>query len=359
MITKLLLWLRVKIWDPIWNKTVNWLNTEKDNVELPPNDFKQLCYEIRPGDVILVEGRSHVAEVIKLISQSPWTHSALYIGHLCDIKDSNMRQQVEHNYHGDPKSPLVIEALLGEGTVVHPIEKYHNDHLRICRPSGITPKDAQKVIEFGIDKLGNEYHVRQLLDLARFLFPYSLLPKRWRSSLFMHNTGSATRTVCSSMISEAFQQIQFPIVPVTERLENGHFSLYMRNPRLITPKDFDYSPYFEIIKYPIYGFDHIARYKKMPWNEEGIICHEPGDCYLPGDVMASSISPDGHVLQKINLLKQAGHIKIKKYSKKVQQTKPFFANLLYSMYNFTKLPFKTLLVKYLPSISSRLLLCIF
>lgn len=299
----LLFWLRVKLWDRIWNATVKWLNTERSGIDLPPNDFKQLCYEIRPGDIILVEGRSRVAEVIKLITQSPWTHSALYIGHLYDIKDQELRHKVEHYYEGDPDSPLVIEALLGEGTVVHPIDKYKKDHLRICRPSNITPKDARKVIEFSIDKLGSEYHVRQLLDLARFLFPYSLLPRRWRSTLFMHNTGSVTRTVCSSMISEAFQQIQFPILPVTEKLENGQYNLYMRNPKLITPKDFDYSPYFEIIKYPIYGFDKVAMYKKMPWNEEGLICHEPGNCYLPEEAMASVTYPEGKIRHRINLLK--------------------------------------------------------
>ena len=74
--------LRIKLWDRISIAMVKWLNTEKENIELPPNDFKQLCYEIRPGDIILVEGRSRVSEVIKLITQSPWTHSALYIGHL-------------------------------------------------------------------------------------------------------------------------------------------------------------------------------------------------------------------------------------------------------------------------------------
>ena len=324
----LFFWLRVKLWDRIWNATVKWLNTEKAGIELPPNDFRQLCYEIRPGDIILVEGRSRVSEVIKLITQSPWTHSALYIGHLYEIKDPQLRHQVEHYLHDDPESPLVIEALLGEGTVVHSIKKYKNEHLRICRPTNITPKDAQKVIEYGIGKLGSEYHVRQLLDLARFLFPYSLLPRRWRSSLFMHNTGTATQTVCSSMISEAFAQIQFPILPVTKKLENGEYSLFMRNPRLVTPKDFDYSPYFEIIKYPIYGFDHVAMYKKMPWNEEGLICHEPDNCYLPEEAMAT-IYPECQVKHKINLLTRTSRNKknINLHSQEKKISKPFKLNM--------------------------------
>ena len=322
----LFLWLkftlRVKVWDRIWNAMVQWLNTEKTSIDMPPSDFKQLCYEIRPGDVVLVEGRSRVAEVIKLITQSPWTHSALYIGHIHDITDLELRKKVLSYYHGDTESPLIVEALLGEGTVVHSINKYHHDHLRICRPSNITPKDAQKVTAYGINKLGSEYHVRQLLDLARFLFPYSLLPRRWRSSLFMHDLSpkkngisgknSATSTVCSSMISEAFAEIQFPILPVTEQLKNGQYNLYMRNPRLMIPKDFDYSPYFEIIKYPIYRFDRVAMYKKMPWNEEGLVCHAPGDCYLPEEAMVSSLYPETHTKHKINLMRQQKRDKAKK-----------------------------------------------
>ncbi len=299
----LLFWLKAKLWDRLWNATVKWLNTEKNGFEIPPNDFRQLCCEIRPGDIILVEGRSRVSEVIKLVMQSPWTHSALYIGYLHNIKDPLLLQKIKQYYHEDPEAPLIIEALLGEGTVVHSIEKYNKDHLRICRPSNITPKDAQQVIEYSIAKLGSEYYVRQLLDLARFLFPYSLLPRRWRSTLFMHNTGSATQTVCSSMISEAFAQIQFPILPVTKKLKNGQYSMFMRNPKLVTPKDFDFSPYFEIIKYPIYGFDHVAMYKKMPWNKEGLICHEPDNCYLPEEIDTTSFhKPPVH--HKINLLRQ-------------------------------------------------------
>jgi hypothetical protein len=320
------LFVRVKLWDRLWNAIVDWLNKEKIGNDLPPCDFKQLCYEIRPGDVVLVEGRSRVSEVIKLITQSSWTHSALYIGHAYEISDLQLRAKVLSYYHGDPDDQLIIEALLGEGTVVYSIDKYKHDHLRICRPSNITPKDAQKVTEYGISKLGSEYHVRQLLDLARFLFPYSLLPRRWRSTLFMHNTSteknnSATNTVCSSMISEAFAQIKFPILPVTEQLKNGQYNLYMRNPRLMIPKDFDYSPYFEIIKYPIYRFDSIAMYKTMPWNEEGLVCHGPGDCYLPDGAIPATIYPKSQIQHKINLINkqhspmpQAMHINVKAFA---------------------------------------------
>jgi hypothetical protein len=40
------------------------------------------------------------------------------------------------------------------------------------------------------------------------------------------------------------------------------------NPRLYTPKDFDDSPYFDIIKHPFIGEGDVADYRKLPWNQE-------------------------------------------------------------------------------------------
>ena len=68
-------------------KTGRWLtrNTAPSRAYLC--DFDRIRYELRPGDVLLIEGRNHISNVIKQITQSPWTHSALYIGRLHDIDD--------------------------------------------------------------------------------------------------------------------------------------------------------------------------------------------------------------------------------------------------------------------------------
>ena len=245
------------------------------------SDFDRLRYEIRPGDVILVEGRSRVSEIIKTITLSNWTHSALYIGRLHDIEDPNLRDYIRSHYDGETDDQLIIESLLGEGTLVDSISKYREEHLRICRPNGITRQDAQKVISYAINQLGTYYNVRQILDLGRFMFPYSLLPRRWRSSLFEHNAGAPTHTVCSSMMAEAFSSVHFPILPVLHRDSDGNLKLYNRNTKLITPRDFDYSPYFDVIKYPILDFDELAIYRKMPWSKDGVILNDENEGFIP------------------------------------------------------------------------------
>ncbi|MCB1875575.1 MAG: hypothetical protein KDH88_06325 [Chromatiales bacterium] len=255
-------------------KVVDWLNQERGDYDEHLCDMDRLCYEIRPADVILVEGRSRVSDVIKLITQSPWTHSALYIGRLYDIEHPDLREAVQYFYDGDPDEQLIIEALLGQGTIVAPITKYRGDHLRICRPKGLSPADAQTLIAHTVKQLGSDYNIRQLLDLARFVFPYAVLPRRWRSSLFQHNAGQPTRTVCSSLIAEAFEAVDYPILPFLERDEHGAIRLIRRNWRLFTPKDFDYSPYFDIIKYPCLGVDNLTAYRQLPWSDASLIYND-------------------------------------------------------------------------------------
>jgi hypothetical protein len=246
----------------------HWLTRNGPPPATPLCDFNRLRFEIRPGDVILVEGRSRVAEVIKIITQSPWSHAALYIGRLFDIRSPGLRARIEAAYEGDPGDQLILEALLGEGTIIAPLSKYQHDHLRICRPDGLSAEDAQTKLDYAIKRLGNEYDLRQVLDLARFFFPWTFLPRRWRSSLFQHNAGTPTHTVCSTLLAEAFSEIDFPILPFIDRGDDGSLRLFKRNPKLFAPRDFDYSPYFHIIKYPFIGMNDIGLYRRLPWSRE-------------------------------------------------------------------------------------------
>lgn len=260
--------------DKLKKKMVDWISNEPPRKDFPLCDFERLSYECRPGDVLLIEGRSRVSEVIQVITQSPWSHAMLYIGRMHDIENPLLRERVKKFYDAKPEEQLVIESMLGKGTIVVPLTKYRDAHIRICRPKGIARKDSQHVIGFAIGRLGREYAIRHILDLARFLFPWSIMPRRWRSSLFEHNIGTPTKEICSSMLAEAFNAVQFPILPYVKSHKEKGVQLYQRNPKLFTPSDFDYSPYFEIIKYPIFELSEPAVYRNLPWNEEGILTND-------------------------------------------------------------------------------------
>lgn len=288
-----------RFFDWLGYRITQWLIRDGPPPPSPLCDFNRLRYELKPGDVILVEGRSRVADVIRMITQSPWSHAALYIGRLYDIPDPKLRTVVEAQYEGDPEEQLIVEALMGFGTQVIGLNKYRHDHLRICRPEGLAPDDAQQVVGHAIRGIGLKYDIRQILDLARFLFPWSLLPRRWRSSLFQRNAGDPTRTVCSTLLAEAFNKVDFPILPFIDRGDDGSMRFFKRNPKLFAPRDFDYSPYFHIIKYPFLGLNDIGLYRRLPWSDDDTLHNdEPPELVDEIDSEPSSAA-SGHSADEI------------------------------------------------------------
>jgi len=239
-------------------------------------DFDRICYEIRTTDVLLIEGRNRISRIIQRITQSPWSHAALYIGRLHDIQDPKLREEIHKHYQGPAGDQLLIESIVGKGTLITPITNYKNDHIRICRPTGLAYKDAQSVIAFAIKSLGKKYNIRHLFDLGRFLLASRFIPKRFKSSLFKYDPGEATQDICSAMIARAFTSINFPILPLIREDQKHNLELIHRNPKLFTPSDFDYSPYFNIIKYPLLSVSETTPYQNLPWREDLLSHDEEG-----------------------------------------------------------------------------------
>jgi hypothetical protein len=286
----------VSVKDVLAAPIVKWLTWRKTRSTMPLSDFQRIREELQACDVILVEGRSRASDVIKLITQSPWSHAALFIGRVAEIDNPELRATVVRHVGAHCDEQLMIESELGLGTVIRPISVYRGEHLRICRPAGLSRSDARTVVAHALSRVGTPYNVRQILDLARFLFPWRILPRRWRSTLFYSRVGLATRTVCSSMIAEAFDAAGFPILPLVKRLEGNTVRLFRRNPMLCTPKDFDYSPYFEIIKRPFLDLSSYASFCLVPWQTEIIALSAGPDLsksqvgvYLPH----TEVTPDG------------------------------------------------------------------
>ena len=257
-----------KLRDKAWSYIVDWLVATPDSHKLSPNDFDVIGQRIQQADVLLVEGQTRVGGIIKHITRSPWSHSAICIGPLNEIDELSLREKIHRHYSGSDGEPLLVEAELGRGTVVTPLSFYSDYHVRIARPIGLSELDAKKVSAYMIDHLGNDYDVKQLLDLARFLLPWwSVVPRRWMSGLFEKNAGKATRNVCSSLIAESYQSVDFPILPLIERGKDGRLHFYQRNPKLYTPRDFDYSPFFKMLKYPLLSETPTGYYKAINWTD--------------------------------------------------------------------------------------------
>lgn len=242
-----------------------WLGTEVQPRSAPRTDFDRLCEHLTPGDVVLVEGRSRVSGVIQSVTLSAWTHAALYVGRLDEIDHPALkRAAAEAGLTG--QTQLLLEAEIGLGVHVSPVGRYRGEHLRLCRPHHLAPDDRDAVIQYVFERLGTPYDLRQIADLLRFFFPYGLLPRRWRSTLFEAGHGDTVRAICSTLLANAFASVRYPILPSIHRGEDGGTVFHRRNGRLITPRDFDHSPYFDIIKYPFFG-DDVARYRDLVWDD--------------------------------------------------------------------------------------------
>ena len=70
---------------------------------LAGTDAEALQRSLSPGDVLLVEGNTRVSTAIKYLTQSTWSHAAMYVGRLHGEADSG----------DEPK--VLIEADLVEG----------------------------------------------------------------------------------------------------------------------------------------------------------------------------------------------------------------------------------------------------
>lgn len=235
----------------IYKKISNFLlfNISKPRIS-PLSDYSRLIRNLKICDVILLEGRSRAARAISVITRSVWTHSALYIGDFEqlaeDIKELILKYNPKLGY-----GPLIIESNIGEGVVIKNLDVYASDHLRICRPRNISKIQKNIIINYVLSELGLPYDHQQVFDLARFFCPWWILPRKWHSSLFNHNAQNPTKLTCSLLIATAFIKAKFPILPLLEKTTDGKLKVHARNPRLFVPSDFDYSPFFEIIKYPI------------------------------------------------------------------------------------------------------------
>jgi hypothetical protein len=227
----------------------------KGFVPLTTADPRAFLRALRPADVVLIEGNTRVATAIKYLTQSTWSHSLLYVGPIPGQSEPS----------GEPH--VLVEADVERGVLSAPASKYASVHTRICRPVGLSAGDVKAVTD------------RNVVDLVRYLLPTPPVPMRMRRRMIALGAGSPTKAICSTLIAQAFQAINYPILPPIEAIEaaieqagmasadrrTAREIAHIRHYSLFTPRDFDISPYFAVVKPTIEaGFD----YHSVKWNSE-------------------------------------------------------------------------------------------
>ncbi len=205
----------------------------------PPTPSDQLLACLEPADVLLVEGNSNISTAIKYLTQSTWSHAALYVG--------------QHGLgHFADSAHCFVEADLVEGVRSVGIAAFAGMPTRICRPVGLNEVERRAVTGFAIARLGHRY---DLIDLARYLLPTPPVPSQLRRRMIAFGSGDPTRAICSTLIAQAFQSANYPVLPTveyraaaTKECPGGIDEImHIRDHCLFVPRDFDVSPYFRII----------------------------------------------------------------------------------------------------------------
>jgi hypothetical protein len=226
---------------------------------VPTSSYEALGRVLKPGDVLLVEGDTRISVAIKYLTQSTWSHAALYMGPDAGLGTSE---------DGEPHT--LIEADLELGIRPLPLSFYRNSHTRICRPVGLDEDNLRQLTDYAMSRLGHQYDMKNVFDLARYLIQTPPVPARHRHKLLSLGSGDPTRAICSTFIAEGFQRLRYPILPTVSTLPSDdpncadcireHYRI--RQTSLFTPRDFDASPYFRIIKPTLEGrFD----YRTIDW----------------------------------------------------------------------------------------------
>ena len=219
---------------------------KRDYLRFTLQDEALLQAHLQPGDVFLVEGETRISTAIQYLTQSTWSHVCFFAGPV-------------YQEPTEEQPRVLIEADLVEGVIAVPISKYANHNTRICRPIGLTAEDQEAIVQFMVRNIGLTYDLKNIFDLMRYLLPTPPVPRRFRRDLIAFGSGEPTRAICSTLIAEAFQAVDYPILPVydADLLKKRHHTHFV-------PRDFDLSPYFQVVKPTLEdAFD----YRTLSWEQ--------------------------------------------------------------------------------------------
>ena len=174
-------------------------------------DPLSLSAVLHHGDVLLTDGNTRVAALVKRITRSTWSHVSIYVGPL----------------EKGPDPLCIVEADIAAGVRPVRLSELKGLHVRVLRPTGLDEKDRSRLAEWVVSRIGGEYDLAHAWALARKLLrlPARLPPRPTLAE-------SATRFICSSLVAHAFALIGTPILPVH---------------RYLTPGDFESAPLFEVV----------------------------------------------------------------------------------------------------------------
>ena len=238
------------------------------NSHIPTSPYGLLAATLRKGDVVLVEGSSRFATAIKYLTQSTWSHAALYLGDTLGPPPDGEEPRV------------LVDVDVVEGVRTIPLSTFSGLHTRICRPVGLNDAEVDAVIRFMLERKGITYDLKNIFDLARYFIRTPPLPGSMRRRALSLGSGEPTKAICSTLLAQAFASVRYPILPEVELIDADapgvrrarREILHIRHHSLYAPRDFDVSPFFAVVKPRLeQGFD----FRQLEWRAPDIEADPP------------------------------------------------------------------------------------
>jgi hypothetical protein len=184
-------------------------------------DPRSLAAFLRCADVLLTEGNTRAAALVKRLTGSTWSHVAMYVGPLEE----------------GPDPRCIVEADIAAGVRSIRLSELECMSVRVLRPVGLTDVDRGRLAEWVVGRIGVEYDLEHAYALAR-----SLLPAAPKAALAPVPNGIAegARFICSTLLASAFAIVGSPIPPL--RTVPG-----ATDPRYVIPSDFESASGFEVV----------------------------------------------------------------------------------------------------------------
>jgi hypothetical protein len=188
-------------------------------------DSQSLAAILDRGDVLLSDGNTRVAALVRFVTGSTWSHVSMYVGPLED----------------GPDPQCIVEADIAAGVRAIRLSELNALHVRVLRPKGLSDRDLYRLADWVVSRIGSGYDLAHAWILGRNLLQLPL-PARLRS-LPNDMENNATRFICCSLLAHAFALVGYPILAVQMRVSPAG-TVDQRN---LTPGDFERASVFEEI----------------------------------------------------------------------------------------------------------------
>jgi hypothetical protein len=100
-------------------------------------DPLSLSAVLLPGDVLLTDGNTRAAALVRRITRSSWSHVSMYVGPLEE----------------GPDGRCIVEADVAAGVRSVRLSELKGQHVRVLRPTGLNDMDRRRLVDWVISRL--------------------------------------------------------------------------------------------------------------------------------------------------------------------------------------------------------------